>query len=129
MFFEKKRYNDALKCFEKALEIAEKFESELIVMTVIQSEISDSTGLSLQRMEEIQDEQEHTAKTMLKKLETRVKTKNVSFSVKVVYNPSSSDGIVTFADNNMLISPNGFRSRIGQRAREGIDTGCEPVGY
>lgn len=90
------------KAFEKALEIAEKFESELIVMTVIQSEISDSTGMSLQRMEEIQDEQEHTATTMLKKLETRVKTENILFSVKIVHNPSSSDGIVTFADNNNI---------------------------
>ena len=90
------------KAFEKALEIAEKFESELIAMTVIQSKISDSTGMSLQRMEEIQDEQEHTATTMLKKLETRANAKNVLFSIKVIHNPSSSDGIVTFADNNNI---------------------------
>ena len=90
------------KAFEKALEIAEKFESELIAMTVIQSGISDSTGMSLQRLEEIQDEQEDTATTILKKLETRVKSKNVSFSIKIIHNPSSSDGVVTFADNNNI---------------------------
>ena len=90
------------KAFEKALEIAEKFESELIVMTVIQSKIPDSAGMSLQRLEEIQDEQEDTATIMLKKLETSAKAKNVSFSIKIIHNPSSSDGIVTFAENNNI---------------------------
>ena len=88
--------------FENALEIAEKFESELIVMTVIQSKISDSTGMSLQRLEEIQDEQEDIATTMLKKLEASAKAKNVSFSIKIIHNPSPSDGIVTFAENNSI---------------------------
>ena len=90
------------KAFEKALEIAEKFESELTVITIIQSEIPDSAGMSLQRLEEIQDEQEDTATAMLKKLETRAKVKNISFSIKIIHNPSSSDGIVTFADNNSI---------------------------
>lgn len=44
------------KVFEKALEIEETFESELVVMTVIQSKISDSVGLSLTQLQEIQDE-------------------------------------------------------------------------
>ena len=63
------------RAFEKALEIAEKFELELTVMTVIQSEIPDSAGMSLQRLEEIQDEREDMATSMLKKLETRAKAK------------------------------------------------------
>lgn len=37
---------------------------------------------------------------MMKKLETKAKAKNVSFSIKIIHNPSSSDGIVTFANNN-----------------------------
>jgi len=90
------------KAFEKALEIAEKFESELIAMTVIQSELPDSAGMSLQRLEEIQDEQEDKANDMLKKLETRTKAENVSFSIKIIHNPSSSDAVVTFADNNNI---------------------------
>ena len=71
-------------------------------MTVIQSKISDSAGMSLQRLEEIQDEQENAAMAMLKKLETMAKAKNISFSIKIIHNPSSSDGIVTFADNNSI---------------------------
>jgi len=88
------------KAFEKALEIAEKFESELTAMTVIQSKTSDSAGMSLGRMQEIQDEQEDAAILILKKLEDEAKTKNVSFSIKIVHNPSSSDAIVDYADAN-----------------------------
>jgi len=90
------------KAYEQALEIAEKFGSELIVMTVIQSKISDSSGMSLGRMQEIQDEEEDTATTMLKKLEDRAKAKNVSFSIKIVHNPSSSEAIVDYADSHSI---------------------------
>ena len=90
------------KAFEKALEIAEKFESELVVMTVIQSKTSDSVGISITRMQEIQDEEENIATTMLKKLEEKAKNKNVPFSIKIIHNPSSSDGIVSFADSSNI---------------------------
>ena len=90
------------KAYEKALEIAEKFESDLIVMTVLQSKIPDSAGVSIQRLQELQDEQENEATNMLRKLETEAKNKNIPFSIKVVHNPSSSDGIATFAENNNI---------------------------
>ena len=48
------------KAFEKGLEIAEKFQSQLIVLTVIQSKTSNSTGTSLERAQEIQDEDNRT---------------------------------------------------------------------
>ena len=104
------------KAFEKALEIAEKFESELIVTTIIQSKISDSAGISLERLQEIQDEEEDIATTMLKKLEDKAKTKNVSFSIKIVHNPSSSEGIVNYADsNNIDLIVMGSHGRTGFR--------------
>lgn len=90
------------KAYEKALEIAEKFESDVIVMTVLQSKIPDSAGVSIQRLQELQDEQENEATSMLRKLETEAKNKNIPFSIKVVHNPSSSDGIATFAENNSI---------------------------
>ena len=90
------------KAFEKALEIATKFESRLIVMTVLQSKVSDSSGISITRMQEIQDEEEDIATTMLKKLEDKAKAKNVPFTIKVVHNPSSSDGIISFAEANKI---------------------------
>jgi len=104
------------KAFEKALEIAEKFESKLTAMTVIQSKISDSAGISLARMQEIQDEQEDAAILILKKLEDKTKTKNVSFSIKIIHNPSSSDAIVDYADaNNFDLIVMGSHGRTGFR--------------
>ena len=104
------------KAFEKALEIAAKFESNLIVMTVIQSKVSDAAGMSLERLEEIHDEEENIAMDMLKKLEDQANAKNVPFSIKIIHNPSSSDGIVSFADsNNIDLIVMGSHGRTGFR--------------
>ena len=104
------------KAFDKALEIAEKFASKLIVVTVLQSKIADSTGISLERMQEIQDEEKDTATIMLKKLESQANVKNVSFLMEVIHNPSSSDGIVIFADkNNVDLIVIGSHGRTGFR--------------
>ena len=104
------------KAFEKAVEIAEKFESELIVMTVLQSKIPDSAGVSIERLQELQDEQEDQATVMLRKLETEAKDKNIPFSIKIIHNPSSSDGIVTFAKNsNVDLIVMGSHGRTGFR--------------
>ena len=104
------------KAFEKAVEIAEKFESELIVMTVLQSKIPDSAGVSIERLQELQDEQENQATTMLRKLETKAKNRNIPFSIKIIHNPSSSDGIVTFAENsNVDMIVMGSHGRTGFR--------------
>ena len=88
------------KAFEKGLEIAEKFESQLIVLTIIQSKVSDSTGISIERMREIQDEEEDAATTLLEDLESQAHAKNVPFSMKIIHNPSTPDGITAFAESN-----------------------------
>ena len=104
------------KAFDKALEIAEKFTSKLIVITVLQSKMSDSAGISLERMQEIQDEETDAATAMLKELESQANAKNVPFSMEVIHNPSSADGIVTFADkNNMDLIVIGSHGRTGFR--------------
>jgi len=104
------------KAFEKGLEIADKFESNLIVLTVIQSKISDSTGMSLERVQEIQDEQEDDATAMLKKLESQANAKNVSFSMEIIHNPSAPDGITVFAEsNNVDLIVIGSHGRTGFR--------------
>ena len=104
------------KAFEKALEIAEKFESEIIVMTVIQSKISDSAGMSLTRMQEIQDEDEDVATGNLKKLEGKAIARNIPFSIKLIHNPSSSEAIVAYADShNIDLVVMGSHGRTGFR--------------
>ena len=104
------------KAFEKGLEIAEKFESRLIALTVIQSKLSDSTGISLERLEEIQDEEDDDATIMLKKLEGKAKAQNIDFSMEIIRNPSTSDGIVNFADSkNVDLIVMGSHGRTGFR--------------
>ncbi|MFB5606348.1 MAG: universal stress protein [Nitrosarchaeum sp.] len=104
------------KAFEKALDIAEKFESKLIVVTILQSKISDSAGVSLERLQEIQDEEVNTSTIMLKKLESQANAKNVPFSIAIIHNPSSSDGIVIFAEkNNVDLIVMGSHGRTGFR--------------
>ena len=104
------------KAFEKGLDIAEKFESNLIVLTVIQSKIFDSTGMSLERVQEIQDEEEDVATTLLKKLESQANAKNVSFSMEIIHNPSTPDGITVFAEsNNVDLIVIGSHGRTGFR--------------
>ena len=104
------------KAFQKGLEVAEKFESNLIVLTVIQSKISDSTGMSLERVQEIQDEEEDAATTVLKKLESQANAKNVSFSMEIIHNPSTPDGIIVFAEsNNVDLIVIGSHGRTGFR--------------
>jgi nucleotide-binding universal stress UspA family protein len=113
--FDGSRYSE--KAYEKALEIAEKFESEIIVMTVIQSKIADSAGISLTRMQEIQDEEEGVATAILKKLEANAKAKNIPFSIKIVHNPSSSAAIVDYAtdSSNIDLIVMGSHGRTGFR--------------
>ena len=104
------------KAFEKGLEVAEKFEAELIGLTVIQSKMSDSAGISLERLQEIQDEEENTAAAMLKKLEDKANAKNIPFTMKIIHNPSSSDGIMAFVENsNVDLIVVGSHGRTGFR--------------
>ena len=88
------------KAYEKALEIAEKFGSKILVVSVLQSKAAETAGVSLERMQEIQDEEKDTATTMLKNLESQATAKNISFHMEVIINPSSADGIVTFAEKH-----------------------------
>lgn len=104
------------KAFDNALEISEKFGSKLIVVTVLQSKVADSTGISLERMQEIQDEENDVATDMLKNLESQANAKNVHFTMEVIRNPSPADGIVNFAEkNNVDLIVIGSHGRTGLR--------------
>ena len=104
------------KAYEKALEIAEKFGSKILVVSVLQSKAAETAGVSLERMQEIQDEEKDTATTMLKNLESQATAKNISFHMEVIINPSSADGIVTFAEkNNVDLIVIGSHGRTGFR--------------
>jgi len=88
------------KAFEKALEITSKFDSKLTALTVLHAKLEDSSGVSIQRLGEMQEEQIDQATAILKNLEEKAKSKNVQLSIKVIHNPSSAEGILSYADNN-----------------------------
>ncbi len=88
--------------FEKALEIAEKFGSKITVLTVLGTKVESTTGISLERAIEIQDEQEDAATKILKDLERLSKDRGVEFSFKVIYEPSPYKGIVNFSNSNSM---------------------------
>ncbi|KAF6247036.1 universal stress protein [Nitrosopumilus sp. b3] len=85
--------------FEKAMEIAKKFDSKLTLISVIGSDI-DTSGMSLSRAEEAHDESENKAKEDLNKLKNSNIVENVPISVEIVHNSSSSDGILLFAEKH-----------------------------
>jgi nucleotide-binding universal stress UspA family protein len=92
----------ANSAFEKALEIAEKFDSKITVLTVLGTKVESTTGISLERATEIQDEQEDAATKILKDLERLAKEKGVEFSFKVIYEPSPYKGIISFSNSNSI---------------------------
>ena len=85
--------------FEKALMIAKKFNSKLILITVVGSNV-DTSGMSLSRAQEALDESEDKAIKELNKKKNLVKDKNIDITVEVIHNPSSVDGIISFAKKN-----------------------------
>lgn len=90
--------------FEKAIEIAKKFDSKLTLLTVIGSDV-DTSNMSLTRAQEIHDESENKAKEDLNKIKNSAKMKNIPISVEIIHNSSNSEGILSFSekDNTDLI--------------------------
>jgi len=87
------------KAFEKAMEIAKKFDSKLTLLTVIGSDI-DTSGMDWVRAQEVYDEEENKTKAKLSKIKDSNKYDHVDVSVKIIHNPSVVDGILAFAENN-----------------------------
>ncbi|MFB5597510.1 MAG: universal stress protein [Nitrosopumilaceae archaeon] len=88
--------------FDEALKIAEKFDSKITVLTILEKTVEQPTGISLDRAIEIQDEHENVATKILKDLESLAKEKHVDFSFKVIHDPSPYKGIVNFSNSNSM---------------------------
>jgi nucleotide-binding universal stress UspA family protein len=88
--------------FDDALKIAEKFGSKITVLTVLGTKVEQSTGISLDRAIEIQDEHEDAATKIMKDLEGLAKEKGVECYFKIIFEPSPSKGIVNFSNSNSM---------------------------
>ncbi len=91
--------NFADTAFEKAVEIAKKFDAKLILLTVIGKDI-DTSGMSLSRAQEAQDEVEVQAVKDLNKIKNS--QEGTDISVSIIHNPSTVDGILSFAEKNNI---------------------------
>ncbi len=85
--------------FEKAIEIGEKFNSKIILLTIIGNDV-DTSGMSLSRAQEAYDETEKQAEENLNKIKKSIN--NMDISVKIIHNPSTIDGILSFVDKNSI---------------------------
>ena len=85
--------------FEKAMEIAKKFDSKLTLLTVIGKD-TDTSGMSWTRAQEVHDESENKAKEDLNKIKNANTVENVPISVEIIHNSSNSEGILSFAEKH-----------------------------
>ncbi len=87
--------------FKKAMEIGEKFDSQITLLTVIGSDV-DTSGMNYSSAQEAQDEAENKAKNELTQIKDSNQYDNVDISVKIVHNSSVIDGICAFAESNNI---------------------------
>lgn len=85
--------------FEKAIEIAKKFDSKLTLLTIIGTDI-DTSGMDWVRAQEKHDEEETSTKDKLNRI--KGSQNDVDISVKIIHNSSVIDGILSFAENNNI---------------------------
>lgn len=85
--------------FEKAMEIAKKFDSKLTLLTVLGSD-TDTSGMSFSRAQEAHDEAESKAKEELNKMKDSRINEDIEISIKIIHHSSSIDGILSFAESN-----------------------------
>ena len=99
--------------FEKAMEIAKKFDSKLTLLTVLGSD-TDTSGMSFSRAQEAHDEAESKAKEELNKMKDSRINEDIEISVKIIHHSSSIDGILSFAEtNNVDLIVMGSHGRAG----------------
>jgi nucleotide-binding universal stress UspA family protein len=93
--------NFGVIAFEKALEIAKKFDSKITLLTVVGSDI-DTSGMDLARAQEAHDDEENKAKENLNKIKDSNKYDNVDISVRIIHDPSVIKGILAFAESQKI---------------------------
>ena len=93
--------NFADLAFEKAMEIAKKFDSKISLITVLGTNI-DTAGMSYSRAQEAHDEMEEKTKDDLKRVKESSKNENVDVSVQIIHESSTINGILSFAEKNNI---------------------------
>jgi nucleotide-binding universal stress UspA family protein len=87
--------------FEKAVEIAKKFDSKITLLTVVGNDI-DTSGMDLARAQQVHDDEENKAKENLHKIKDSNKYDNVDISVRIIHDRSVIEGILAFAETQKI---------------------------
>ena len=85
--------------FEKAVEIAKKFDGKITLLSVIGNE--DTSGMSYERAQEHHEENEKKTKENLSNIANK-NPYDIDISVKIVHDPSIIEGITNFAKSNKI---------------------------
>ena len=85
----------ANKAFKEALNISEKFDSKITVVTVLTGQYS-AIGFTADAARRISDEEENYAEKIIQHLRDLAEKRGVKFSFKIIHDPSVSKGVVNF---------------------------------
>ena len=94
--------NISKRAFEKALDISSKFGIKLNVITITSNPYVVSSGISLERAMEIQDDERREIIQTLNALEKRTRSRDVNFSFKIIDDSSPVNGIMKFVKSNKI---------------------------
>jgi nucleotide-binding universal stress UspA family protein len=87
------------RAFKKALDIAEKDDSKITVVTVIDGAYATTIGFTLKINQEIIQKQIKTAEKFITKLKLAAKKKGVPFSLKILHGASIVKTLVNFTNS------------------------------
>jgi len=87
------------RAFKKALEIAEKDDSKITVVTVIQGVYAASIGFASKVDQKIIQKQIKTADKFITKLKLAAKKKGIAFSLKILQGSSIVKTLVNFTNS------------------------------
>lgn len=93
--------NFADSAFERAIEIAKKFDSKITLISVMGSNI-DTSGMSYSRAQEVHDEMETKTKQDLNKVKDSTKNEGVDVETQIIHESSTIGGILSFAEKNSV---------------------------
>jgi len=85
--------------FEKAIEIAQKFDVHITLLTVIGSEI-DTTGMNYSRAQEASDKMAEKTKANLNSIKESQDVENINVSTSITHNDSNVNGVLSYAEKN-----------------------------
>ena len=88
------------RAFKSALDIAEANKSKITIATVVTGVYQPSIGFTMKYAEDMLEKHRRLIKKIFSKLESAAKKKGVGISLKILHNPSVSNGILNYVNSH-----------------------------